>query len=145
MPIKLTWTSSFLSYSSFISFTCLIVLGKISSNMLKKRVEEGIRELSKDEIKWLRKNLKYLMSWAIRKFQIKTSLRFYLNTVRMADLKMITNEYEERGSLFTDCRCAKSLSLLGEELCGASKKIDIGLLYDTTTLLLGMYSTNSKS
>jgi hypothetical protein len=93
------WEKIFASYTSDKGLITRIYreLKKLNSPQInepiKKWVTELNRTLSKVEIQMVKKHMKKCSpSQAIKKMQIKTTLRFHLTPVRMAIIKNTTNQ-----------------------------------------------------
>jgi hypothetical protein len=83
-------------------------------------------------------------SLAIKKMQIKTTLRFHLTAVRLAIIKNTTNNRcwqgcGEKGMLFCILRECKLVQPLWKKIWRFLKNLNIDLPCDPTIPLLGIY------
>jgi hypothetical protein len=116
-----------------------------SNKPIKKCGSELNKEFSPDEYQMAEKHLKKCSaSLIIREMQIETTLRFYLIPVRMAKINNSGDSRGwqgcgERGTLlhcWWDCKLVKPL---WKSVWWFLRKLDIVLLEDPTTPLLGIY------
>ena len=84
------------------------------------------------------------VSLIFKEMQIKTTMRYYLITVRMAMIKKPTNNkcwrgYREKGIILHCWEC-KLVQTLGKTIWCFLKKLKTELLYDPSIPLLSIYS-----
>jgi uridine kinase len=97
------WEKIFVSYTSEKGLITRIYreLKKLSPQInepIKKWVTELNRTFSKEEIQMAKKHMKKCSpSLAIKEMQIKTTLRFYLTTIKITIIKNTTNNRYWRG------------------------------------------------
>jgi hypothetical protein len=77
------------AFLSFLKKTQLLCIAKKKKKKRKKRKKKQANELNraspKEEVQMVKKHMKiYLLSLAIKKIQIKTTLRSHLTPIRMA-------------------------------------------------------------
>jgi hypothetical protein len=109
------------------------------------------RTFSKEEIQMAKKHTKkYSPSLAIKEVQVKSTLRFYLNPVRIAIIKNTTNNrcWQGCGEQGTLVHCwweCKLVQPLWEKIWRLLKNLNIDLPYNPAIPLLWKYSKECNS
>jgi hypothetical protein len=124
-------------------------LKKLSSAKINEPIKKWATELnrpfSKKEIQMAKRHKeKCSPSLVVKEMQIKTTLRFHLTLVRIAIVKNTTNNKcwqgcGEKGTLIHCWWECKLVQPLWKKIWRLLKNLNIGLPYDPTIPLLGLY------